>query len=47
MKPTTRSSKDGSNSETRADEVQEAIAEAIGSLKGIAHDTATLITIAV
>ena len=47
MQAATRSKKDDSSSETRTDEVQEAIAEAIGSLKGITHDTATLITIAI
>jgi hypothetical protein len=47
MQAATRSKKDDSSSETRTDEVQEAIAEAIGSPKGITHDTATLITIAI
>ena len=36
-----------SSSNARTDEVQEAMAEAIGSLKGIARDTATLIAAAI
>ena len=47
MPPALRSADDASGSETRTDEVQAAMSEAIGSLKGITLDTATLIAAAI